>query len=160
MSETGNNKIKTKEKKVCRVLFYSFLFSPLFFYLLFFDRPELSFIGIILPLYGFWVIMMSLDMRITLSINNLILQYEVNPIFRTLYSKYSPRIAVMIQLLIESTFVLVLPSLMFPRDYEVKLFFDYRSSAIFAGIVGIFHLIAWWNNKKNIKETLENKKLR
>ena len=158
MSETDND--KTRQRKILRVLFYSFLFSPLFFYLLFFDRPELPFFGIILPLYGFWGIMMSLDMRITLSINNLILQHEANPIFRTLYAKYSPRIAVTIQLLIESAFIFVLPSLMFPRDFGVKLFFDYQSSAIFAGIVGVFHVMAWWNNRKNIKEILENHEFR
>ena len=156
-----NNKTGCKKKqKILPVLFYSFLFSPLFFYLLFFDRPELSFFGIILPLYGFWVIMMSLDMKITLSVKDMILQYEANPIFRTLYGKYSPRIAVMIQLFIESTFIFVLPSLMFPRDYEVKLFFDYQSSAIFAGIVGVFHGIAWWNNRKNVREILKNQKFR
>jgi len=151
-----NNKTGCKKKqKILPVLFYSFLFSPLFFYLLFFDRPELSFFGIILPLYGFWVIMMSLDMKITLSVKDMILQYEANPIFRTLYGKYSPRIAVMIQLFIESAFIFVLPSLMFPRDYEVKLFFDYQSSAIFAGIVGVLHGIAWWNNRKNVRQILE-----
>jgi len=156
-----NNKTGCKKKqKILPVLFYSFLFSPLFFYLLFFDRPELSFFGIILPLYGFWMIMMSLDMKITLSVKDMILQYEENPIFRALYGKYSPRIAVMIQLFIESTFIFVLPSLMFPRDYEVKLFFDYQSSAIFAGIVGVFHGIAWWNNRKNVREILENQKFR
>ena len=157
-----NNKTgcKKKKQKTLSVLFYSFLFSPLFFYLLFFDRPELSFFGIILPLYGFWVIMMSLDMKITLSVKDMILQYEANPIFRTLYGKYSPRIAVMIQLFIESAFIFVLPSLMFPRDYEVKLFFDYQSSAIFAGIVGVLHGIAWWNNRKNVRDILENQKFR
>ena len=157
-----NNKTgcKKKKQKILPVLFYSFLFSPLFFYLLFFDRPELPFFGIILPLYGFWMIMMSLDMKITLSVKDMILQYEANPIFRTLYGKYSPRIAVMIQLFIESTFIFVLPSLMFPRDYEVKLFFDYQSSAIFAGIVGVLHVIAWWNNRKNVGEILENQKFR
>jgi len=157
-----NNKTgcKKKKQKTLSVLFYSFLFSPLFFYLLFFDRPELSFFGIILPLYGFWVIMMSLDMKITLSVKDMILQYEANPIFRTLYGKYSPRIAVMIQIFIESTFIFVLPSLMFPRDYEMKLFFDYQSSAIFAGIVGVLHGIAWWNNRKNVRDILENQKFR
>ena len=156
-----NNKTGCKKKqKILPVLFYSFLFSPLFFYLLFFDRPELSFFGIILPLYGFWMIMMSLDMKITLSVKDMILQYEANPIFRALYGKYSPRIAVMIQLFIESTFIFVLPSLMFPRDYEVKPFFDYQSSAIFAGIVGVLHGIAWWNNRKNVREILENQKFR
>ena len=154
-----NHKTDCKKKihqRILPVLFYSFLFSPLFFYLLFFDRPELHFWRIVMPLYSFWIVMMSLDMKITLSINNLILRYEANPIFRTLYAKYSTRIAVMIQLSIESAFVFLLPSLMFPRDYEVRLFFDYQSSAIFAGIVGVFHVMAWWNNRKNIKEILEN----
>ena len=155
-----NNKIgfKKKHQRILPVLFYSFLFSPLFFYLLFFDRPELHFWGIVIPLYGFWVVMMSLDMKITLSLKQLILQYEANPIFRALYSRYRTSVAVMIQILIESVFIFVLPSLMFPRDFGVKLFFDYQSSAIFAGIVGVFHLVAWHNNRKNIKEILENQK--
>jgi len=158
-----NHKTDCKKKihqRILPVLFYSFLFSPLFFYLLFFDRPELHFWRIVMPLYSFWIVMMSLDMKITLSINNLILRYEANPIFRTLYAKYSTRIAVMIQLSIESAFVFLLPSLMFPRDYEVRLFFDYQSSAIFAGIVGVFHVMAWWNNRKNIKEILGNQEFR
>jgi len=155
-----NNKTdcKKKHQRVLLVLFYSFLFSPLFFYLLFFDRPELHFWIIVMPLYCFWIIMMSLDMKITLSVKQLILQHEANPIFRTLYAKYRTSVAVMIQLLIESTFIFVLPSLMFPRDFGVKLFFDYQSSAIFAGIVGVFHGLAWYNNRKNIKEILENLK--
>jgi len=156
-----NNKTDCKKKKhqrILPVLFYSFLFSPLFFYLLFFDRPELHFWIVLMPLYGFWIVMMSLDMKITLSFKQLILQHEANPIFRTLYANYRTSVAVMIQLLIESVFVFVLPSLMFPRDFGVKLFFDYQSSAIFAGIVGVFHLVAWWNNRKNIKEILENQR--
>ena len=151
---------KEKHQRTLPVLFYSFLFSPLFFYLLFFDRHELHFWGIVMPLYSFWIVMMSLDMKITLSVKQLILQHEANPIFRTLYAKYSTSVAVMIQLLIESAFVFVLPSLMFPRDFGVKLFFDYQSSAIFAGIVGVFHAIAWYNNKKSIKEILENHEFR
>ena len=149
---------KKKHQRILPVLFYSFLFSPLFFYLLFFDRPELDFWIIVMPLYGFWGIRMSLDMKITLSLKQLILQHEANPIFRTLYAKYRTSVAVMIQLLIESAFIFVLPSLMFPRDFGVKLFFDYQSSAIFAGIVGVFHLVAWWNNRKNIKEILKNQR--
>ena len=149
---------KKKHQRILPVLFYSFLFSPLFFYLLFFDRPELHFWIIVMPLYGFWIVMMSLDMKITLSLKQLILQYEANPIFRTLYAKYRTSVAVMIQILIESAFIFVLPSLMFPRDFGVKLFFDYQSSAIFAGIVGVFHGIAWWNNRKNIKEILGNQR--
>ena len=149
---------KKKQQRIPLVLFYSFLFSPLFFYLWLFDRPELHFWGIVVPLYCFWIIMMLLDMKITLSLKQLILQYEANPIFRTLYAKYRTSVAVMIQLFIEAAFVFVLPSLMFPRDFGVKLFFDYQSSAIFAGIVGVFHLIAWHNNRKNIKAILENQK--
>jgi hypothetical protein len=104
--------------------------------------------------------MLFLDMKITLSIKQLILQYEANPIFRTLYAKYRTSVAVFIQILIEASFVFVLPSLMFPRDFGVKLFFDYQSSAIFAGIVGVIHLIAWHNNRKNVKNILENQKFR
>jgi hypothetical protein len=77
-----------------------------------------------------------------------------------LYAKYKTLVAVFLQILIEASFVLVLPSLMFPRDFGVKLFFDYQSSAIFAGIVGVIHLIAWCNNRKNIKEILEDQKFR
>lgn len=149
---------KKRYQRILLVLFYSFLFSPLFFYLLFFNKYELHFWGIVIPLYGFWIVMMSLDMKITLSTKQLILQHEANPIFRTLYAKYRASVAVVIQILIESIFIFVLPSLMFPRDFGVKLFFDYQSSAIFAGIVSVFHLVAWWNNRKNIKEILENQK--
>ena len=154
-----NNKTDCKKKqRILPVLFYSFLFSPLFFYLWLFDRPELHFWGIVIPLYCFWIVMVSLDMKITLSLKQLILQHEANPIFRTLYAKYRTSVAVMIQIIIESIFIFILPSLMFPRDFGVKLFFDYQSSAIFAGIVGVFHFVAWRNNRKNIKEILENQK--
>ena len=102
--------------------------------------------------------MLFLDMRITLSLKDLIKKYEENGIFRILYTKYRRSVAVILQLIIEGVFVLVLPSLMFPRDFEIKLFWDYTSSAIFAGIVGVFHGIAWWNNRKNVKEILAHKK--
>ena len=151
---------KKKHQSILPVLFYSFLFSPLFFYLWLWDRPELHFWGIVTPLYGFWITMMSLDMKITLSIKHLILQYEANPIFRILYAKYKTPVAVFLQIFIEALFVFVLPSLMFPRDFGIKLFFDYQSSAIFAGIVGVIHLIAWCNNRKNIREILEDQKFR
>ena len=151
---------KKNHQRLLPVLFYSFLFSPLFFYLWLWDRPELHFWGIVTPLYGFWITMMSLDMKITLSLKQLILQYEANPIFRTLYAKYKTSVAVFLQILIETLFVFVLPSLMFPRNFGVKLFFDYQSSAIFAGIVGVIHLIAWCNNRKNVKNILEGKKFK
>jgi len=158
-----NNKTDCKkkhQKRILPVLFYSFLFSPLFFYLLFFDRPELPFWIIVVPLYCFWIAMLFLDMQITLSIKQLILQYEANLIFRILYEKYRVSVAVFLQLLIEALFIFALPSLMFPRDFGVKLFFDYQSSAIFAGIVGVIHLIAWQKKKKNIKDILDDQKFR
>ena len=85
---------------------------------------------------------------------------EENGIFRFFYTKCRRSIAVILQLIIEAVFVLVLPSLVFPREFEVKLFWDYTSSAIFAGIVGIFHLIAWHHNRKNVREILDNQKIR
>ncbi len=141
------------------MLFYSALLSPLFFYIWFFDRPELP-LSAIFSLYGFWIVMLFLDMRITLSLKDLIKRYEENGIFRFLYTKYRKSVAVILQLIIEAIFVLVLPSLVFPREFSVPLFWDYQSSAIFAGIVGVFHGVAWWNNRKNVKEILEDQKFR
>jgi len=99
--------------------------------------------------------MLFLDMRITLSLKDLIKRYEENGIFRFLYTKYRRRsVAVTTQLTIEAVFVLILPSLVFPREFGVPLFWDYQASAIFAGIVGVFHGMAWWNNRKNVKEII------
>ena len=75
--------------------------------------------------------------------------------FRLLYTEYRRSVAITLQLIIETLFVLVLPSIVFPRDFDVPLFWDYQSSAIFAGIVGVFHVMAWWNNRKNIQEILK-----
>ena len=129
------SKLNSK-RKLFGVLFYSALLSPLFFYVWFFDRPELS-ISLILSLYGFWGMMLFLDMRITLFLKDLIKRYEENGIFRFLYTKYRRSTAVTIQLIIEGIFVLILPSLVFPREFGVPLFWDYQVSAIFAGIVGV-----------------------
>ena len=150
---------KIDSKKIFGALFYSALLSPLFFYVWFFDRPELP-LSIILPLYGFWIAMLFLDMRITLSLKDLIKKYEENGIFRFLYTKYRKSVAVILQLIIEGVFVLVLPSLVFPREFGMSLFWDYQTSAIFAGIVGVFHGIAWWNNRKNVKDIPDNQKFR
>ena len=154
MSQTIHSK-----KKILGVLFYSALLSPLFFYVWFFDRPALVF-SLILSLYGFWGIMLFLDMRITLSLKDLIKRYEENGIFRVLYTKYRRSIAITSQLIIEAVFVLMLPSLVFPREFGVSLFWDYQTSAIFAGIVGVFHGMAWWNNRKNVREILDTQKYR
>jgi len=150
---------QTNSKNIFGVLFYSALLSPLFFYIWVFERTELP-LSVILPLYGFWIMMLFLDMRITLSLKDLIKKYEENGIFRFLYTKYRKSVAVILQLIIEGVFVLVLPSLVFPREFGVTLFWDYQASAIFAEIVGVFHGIAWWNNRKNVKEILDNQKFR
>ncbi len=99
---------------------------------------------------------MIMDMRITLSIKSLIVLHESNIIFRNLYAKYKPFIAITIQLLIETSFVVVIPSLIFPRDSEIKLFFDYQTSAIPAGVIGVIHLLAWYSNRKIIQIINDN----
>ena len=135
---------------VSAMLLYSLLLSPLFFYIWLFDRPELSLFGVIIPLYGIWIVSMIMDMRITLSIKSLIVLYESNIIFRNLYQKYRPLVAVLIQLFIEISFVLLIPSLIFPRQFGVSLYFDYQSSAILAGIIGVIHFMAYHSNRKTI----------
>jgi len=101
--------------------------------------------------------MLFLDMRITLSLKDLIKRYEENGIFRFLYTKYRKSVVITLQLIIEIVFVLILPSLVFPREFGVPLFWDYQVSAIFARIVGAFHGIAWWNNTKNVGDILRCK---
>lgn len=144
------NITKIKKRNIFLVMFYSLLLSPLFFYIWVFDRPELP-IFLIFSLYSFWIIFMIMDMKITLSIKNLIVLHESNIIFRNLYAKYKPSVAITLQLLIETSFVLFIPSLTFPREFGTALFFDYQASAIFAGIVGVIHLLAWRNNRKTIQ---------
>ena len=141
---------KIKKQNILLVMFYSLLLSPLFFYIWVFDRPELP-IFLIFSLYSFWIVLMALDMRITLSIKSLIVLHESNIIFRNLYAKYRPSIAIVLQLLIETSFVVLIPSLIFPRNFGTALFFDYQTSAILAGIIGVIHLLAWKNNRKTIQ---------
>ncbi|WP_316506260.1 hypothetical protein [Nitrosopumilus sp.] len=146
---------KLQKSTVLLVMFYLLLLSPLFFYIWVFDRPELP-IFLMIPLYSFWIVTMIMDMRITLSIKSLIVLHESNIIFRNLYAKYKPFIAITIQLLIETSFVVVIPSLIFPRDSEIKLFFDYQTSAIPAGVIGVIHLLAWYSNRKIIQIINDN----
>ena len=143
------NIAKIKKQNILLVMFYSLLLSPLFFYIWVFNRPDLP-TFLIIMLYSFWIVFMIMDMKITLSIKSLITLHESNVIFRNLYAKYSPIVAVLIQLLIETSFVVLTPSLIFPRDFGTKLFFDYPTSAVFAGIIGVIHLLAWNSNRKII----------
>ena len=144
-----NHIAKPQKKTILLVMFYSLLLSPLFFYIWVFERPELP-MSLIVSLYCVWIISIIMDMRITLSIKSLIVLHESNIIFRNLYQKYRPRIAILIQLLIETSFVLFVPSMIFPREFGLKLFFDYTTSAILAGIIGIIHLLAYNSNRKTI----------
>lgn len=141
---------KPQKSTILLVMLYSLLLSPLFFYIWVFDRPELPTFLVIL-LYSFWIGTMMIDMKITLSIKHLIVSHESNIIFRNLYAKYSSSIAITLQLFIETSFVLLIPSLIFPRDFDTGLFFDYQTSAILAGIVGVIHLLAWNSNRKTIQ---------
>ena len=143
------NIAKHQKQTILLVMFYSLLLSPLFFYIWVFERPELP-VFLIVSLYLVWIISMIMDMRITLSIKSLIVLHESNIIFRNLYQRYKPRIAIIIQLLIETSFVLFVPSLIFPREFGIKLFFDYQSSAILSGIIGIIHMLAYCSNRKTI----------
>ncbi len=141
---------KPQKSTVFLVMFYSLLLSPLFFYIWVFERPEIP-IVLIVSLYCVWLVSMIMDMRITLSIKSLIVLYESNIIFRNLYAKYRPAVAILIQLLVETSFVLLIPSLIFPREFGVKLFFDYQTSAVLAGIISVIHFMAWRNNKRMIR---------
>ena len=145
------NITKIQKQSMLLVMFYSLLLSPLFFYISIFDRPELP-IFLIVSLYSIWIIAMIMDMKITLSIKKLIVLHESNIIFRNLYAKYRPSVAITLQLFIETSFVLFIPSLIFPRDFDTTLFFDHQTSAILAGIVGVIHFIAYDSNKKTVKK--------
>ena len=137
-----------------RVVFSAVLASPLFFYLLYLERAEIP-ILIMTSMFGFWIVGMAADLRITLSIKDKIRQHEYNYFFRELYKKYPVRKAVFLQILLEAALVLVLPSIAIPKRYELGLFWDVGTSSIVAVIVGVIHIIAWKNNKKAIRE-MEN----
>ena len=148
---------KPQKSTVLLVMFYSMLLSPLFFYIWVFDRPDLP-IFLIFSFYSFWIVFMIMDMRVTSSIKDLIVSHESNIIFRNLYAKYRSVVAITLQLLIETLFVLFIPSLIFPREFGTKLFFDYQTSAILVGIVGVIHLLAYHSNRKSILIINNNKR--
>ena len=129
------------------------LFSPLFFYL-YFDRPELPLFA--LGLFFFWGISLYLDMRITLSLNDKIGKHESNDIFRVLYKRLGKR-AIIIQLGIEFTFVVLFPSIATLRQPGETFEIDIMGAAILAGIIGVLHFFAWRNNKKEIQKIYDKK---
>ena len=150
--EIWTNLTERKEKIHAGVRF-ALLFSPLFFYL-YLDRPELPWI-ITTGLFSFWILALFLDMRITASLKDLVKKHEANDIFRTLYKKFGKK-AIAIQIGIESTFVILFPSLMTLRQPGEIFEIDVTGTAILGGIVGVLHVFAWQNNKKEIVKIRNN----
>ena len=140
-------KRREKREKIHAGVRLALLFSPLFFYL-YFERPELPLV-ITVGLFSFWIFAMFLDMRITVSLKELVKKHEENDIFRNLYRKFG-RKAIAIQLGIESAFVVLFPSVMTLRQPGQPFEIDMTGAAILGGIVGILHVFAWKNNKKEI----------
>ena len=132
------------------------LFSPLFFYL-FLERPELPAV-LTIGLFSFWGTALFLDMRITISLKDLVGKYEVNDIFRNLYQKFGKK-AVAIQLGIESAFVILFPSITTIRQPGQPFEIDVMGSAILAGIIGVLHVYAWKNNKREIQKIGDEKQV-
>jgi len=136
--------------KVYQSLFFSLLFSPLFFYFVW-KRPEIPY-AIMIVLYLFWILSLLLDMKSTLSIKEKIKRHEANFLFRILYTKLHPAIAVMLQLFIEVFFIMLFPIISTIREAGSSFMMDWTGSAILGGIVGVLHVIAWYQNKKMIKQ--------
>lgn len=124
-------------------MFFSLLASPLFFYF-WYDTPEIP-VFITGLLFAFWITGFILDMGITMSNRHHILQHEQNLVFRTICSKYRPIVSMLIQIMIEVSFVILMPFL-FAGNKTI----DFQASAIIAGIVGILHVMAWHSNRKAI----------
>jgi len=135
--------------KVCQGLFFSLLFSPLFFYLVL-ERPEIPY-TITIGLFCFWIVSLLLDMKSTLSIKDKIKRHEANPVFRILYTRFNPVTAVMLQLFIESSFVMLFPTISTIREAGSMFELDLTGSAILGGIVGVLHVMALKDNRKAIK---------
>ena len=104
------------------------------------ERPDLP--DILVPgLFFFWGIALFLDMRITMSVKDLVKRHETNDVFRNLYQKFGKR-AVVIQFGIEGAFVILFPSIATIRQPGQPFEIDIMGSAILAGIVGVLHVFA------------------
>jgi len=135
--------------KVCQGLFFSLLFSPLFFYFIL-ERPEISHV-VVIGLFCFWILSLLLDMKSTLSIKDKIKRHEANHVFRILYTKLHPIHVVTVQIAIEVSFVMLLPTISTIREAGSPFEIDWTGSAILGGIVGVLHVVAWFQNKETIK---------
>ena len=90
-------------------------------------------------------------MNITMSLKDMVKRHESNDIFRNLYKKYG-RKAISLQLGIESAFVVLFPSITTLRQPGESFEIDIMGAAILAGIIGVLHIFAWRNNKKEIQK--------
>jgi len=99
-----------------------------------------------------------LDMRITMSLKDLVKKHEANDIFRNLYKKFGKK-AIVAQLGIECSFVVLFPSIATLRQPGESFVVDFMGSAILAGIIGVLHVFAWRNNKKEIQKINDQKYL-
>lgn len=154
MESTGRFRERFAKAKVCQGLFFSLLFSPLFFYLVL-ERPEVP-NAVVIVLHSFWIISLLMDMRSILSIKNKIKRHEANFLFRVLYTKFNPAIAVVIQILIEFSFVMLFPIISTIRESGQYFEMDWMSSVILGAIVGVLHIFAWYQNKKTIMQLTED----
>ena len=143
------------KSKICQYLFFSLLFSPLFFYFIL-EIPEFSII-VVISLYVFWILSLLLDMKSTLSIKEKIKQHEANHVFRILYTRFSPRVAITLQLIIEISFVMLFPTISTIREAGQSFMIDWIGSAILGGIIGVLHIVAWYQNKKTIQHIDDQK---
>ena len=149
-------KLREKKEKIHAGVRLALLFSPLFFYL-YLDRPELPTL-LTIGLFSFWISALFLDMRITVSLKDLVRKHEANDVFRNLYRKFGKK-AIAIQLGIEGAFVVLFPSIATLRQPGELFEIDFMGSAILAGIIGVLHVFAWRNNKKEIQKINDQKYL-
>ena len=91
-----------------------------------------------------------------MSLKDLVKRHESNDIFRNLYKIFG-RKAVALQLGIEGLFVMLFPSVMTLRQPGEIFEIDMTGSATLGGIIGVLHIFAWKNNKKEIQKINEQK---
>ena len=150
----GKEKRQKQTRKILEYFSFPLLFSPLFFYFIL-ERPEIPEIATV-ALFCFWCLSFLLDMTSTLSIKDKIKRHEANFLFRVLYTKFKPIVAVTIQIFIEISFVLFLPTISTIREAGQTFEVDWTGSAILCGIVGVLHVVAWHQNKKAIREIMKS----
>jgi len=129
---------------------FCLLMAPLFFY--YFLDLEIPYYATVI-LFLVWIISLILDMGITIQNRHLIVNHESNLIFRNLYGKFNTKLSILIQLSVETSFVLLMPFL-FERT---KYIIDLQASSIIAGIISVLHFVAYHYNRKTIKIIRENR---